>query len=260
MLMTPCLSPDGRLFFYTGQKFIRFSMLHKIKTYFDDFLELVYPTLCIACHTGEIEVADAFCLDCYAQMPFTGQAYMKENDFISHFKGKIDIDHGSALFYFSGNNLVRRMIREMKYKGMSHYGILLGRILGGVLQKSPYYNDLDVIIPVPIHKKKEKSRGYNQSLMIAKGINDVLKIQIDDTSLIRTRNTATQTKMSREERIKNLDNAFRLMDAEALRGKNILLVDDVLTTGTTLLECSKTLLQSPGISLKFVTLAMGSML
>ena len=235
-------------------------MWHNLKNYFDDLLELIYPTLCIACHNREIEVEGAFCLDCYAELPFTGQAYNSYNDFMAHFKGKINIEHGAALFYFSKKGMVQNMIRDMKYKGMSNYGEILGRMMGGVLYDSPYYRDLDVIIPVPIHKKKERSRGYNQSFMIAKGINEVLNIEVDIASLIRIRNTATQTAMTREQRIKNLDNAFRLINPDTLTNKNILLVDDVLTTGTTLLECSKTLFQIPGISLRFVTLAMGDII
>ena len=228
-----------------------------LKQYFNDFVELFYPELCIICNKGEKEIENAFCMECYAELPFTDQAYYKDNEFIAHFKGKIQIEHGAAIFYFSKNSSIQGVIQKLKYKGMSHYGVLLGKVMGEIIKKSPYYKNVDVIIPVPIHKEREKERGYNQSLMLALGINKELEIDIAADNLIRIKNTATQTKMSREERIENLKNAFQLKDSATLEGKHILIVDDVLTTGSTLLECAHTLMQVPGVSLSFVTLAMG---
>ena len=232
-------------------------MLKTIREYLNGFLDLFYPDLCIACHENEKEVHDAFCFDCYSKLPFTNFDDFKDNEFTAHFKGKLEIETGNALFFFVKQGIVQELIQELKYKNMSHYGIKLGEIMGETSFGNNLKENIDLIVPVPLHKKKESKRGYNQSEMFAKGLSKSTGRPISVKNLIRTKNTSTQTKMNREQRINNLKNAFKIYTPEEFRGKHILLVDDVLTTGSTLLECASVIKNIPDVKISFATIAMG---
>jgi ComF family protein len=164
---------------------------------------------------------------------------------------------GNALFFFVKQGIVQGLIQELKYKNKPQYGIILGEIMGETRFGDAIKENADIIIPVPLHKSKENKRGYNQSKMFAQGLSNSTGKPISINNLIRTKNTSTQTKMNREQRIENLKNAFEVSDAEEFTGKHILLVDDVLTTGSTLLECASVINQIPQIKISFATIAMG---
>ena len=148
------------------------------------------------------------------------------------------------------------MIHALKYEENKEVGIYLGEQIAYEIESSQFFNSIDYIIPVPLHPKKEKIRGYNQSLCIAKGIKEILKIKIDSKSLQRKVNTESQTKKNKYSRWKNVDQVFELIDKNRLSNKHILLVDDVVTTGSTLESCISTLEQSEGIKVSIVTIAL----
>ncbi len=235
-------------------------MLKIIKEYLDSFLYLFYPDLCIVCNNNDREVHDTFCFDCYTQLPFTNQENVIDNDFMQHFEGKIEIQHGTALFYFVKQGMVQDIIQELKYRNKPQYAIKMGEIFGAIIKDDSYFKNIDTIVPVPLYKSKENQRGYNQSLKFAEGISKVLSIPIIRNNLIRIRHTSTQTKMTREERLVNLKNAFAVKNPQLFEGKHILLVDDVLTTGTTLLECGKKILECEDTKISMATIAMGELL
>ncbi len=235
-------------------------MLKTIKEYWDSLLYLFYPDLCIICNNNDREVHDTFCFDCYTQLPFTYQGTALNNDFMQHFVGKIDIQHGAALFYFVKQGMVQSIIQELKYKNKPQYAIKMGEIFGASIKEDSYFKNIDAIVPVPLYKSKENKRGYNQSLKFAEGISKVLSIPIISNNLIRIRHTSTQTKMTREERLVNLKNAFTVENPHLFEGKHLLLVDDVLTTGTTLLECGKKILECRDVKISMATIAMGELL
>ncbi len=232
-------------------------MKNKLVEYINNFIDLFYPDLCIACHKEDKEIYDAFCFNCYAKLPFTGFDDFTNNDFTSHFKGKLNIEMGNALFFFVKEGIVQNLIKELKYKHMPQYGIKLGEIMGATKFGQELKQSIDLIIPVPLHKKKERQRGYNQSLMFAQGLSKSINKPVSSNNLQRTKNTSTQTKMNREQRIDNLHNAFRLFAPSEFENKHILIVDDVLTTGSTLLECASAFRNIQGINISFATIAMG---
>ena len=148
------------------------------------------------------------------------------------------------------------MIHALKYEENKEVGIYLGEQIAYEIESSQFFNSIDYIIPVPLHPKKEKIRGYNQSLYIAKGIKEILKIKIDSKSLQRKVNTESQTKKNKYSRWENVGQVFELIDKNRLSNKHILLVDDVVTTGSTLESCISTLEQSEGIKVSIVTIAL----
>ena len=231
-----------------------------IKEYIDSLVYLFYPDLCIICNKNDREVHDIFCLECYSKLPFTNQTNTTTNRFTQHFEGKIDIEHGAALFYFVKQGSVQALIQDIKYKNKPQYGVLIGELFGHTLTSGTTFKNIDLIVPVPLFKEKEAERGYNQSLKFAVGISKITSIPIAQSNLIRTRHTNTQTKMNREQRLENLKDAFTVQDPKSFENKHILLVDDVLTTGATLLECGKQILECKNTRISMATIAMGEMM
>lgn len=232
-------------------------MLKIFNEYLKSFSHLFYPELCLGCQKNDPEIEDTFCLNCYADLPFTHQADIVNNEFIRHFEGKIEIEHGAALFYFIKQGMIQEIIQQLKYLNKPHYGVKMGEILGKIISNSSSFKTIDAIIPVPLHQKKQQERGYNQSDKFAEGLSNSMKIPFLKDNLIRVKYTSTQTKMNREERILNLNSAFKINNPEFLKGKHILLVDDVLTTGATLLECGMQLKLVLGVKVSMATIAMG---
>jgi ComF family protein len=232
-------------------------MLQNIREYLKSFFHLIYPNLCIACNKRTTDINETFCLDCYTELPFTHHSDLKTNEFADHFKGKIGIRFATSLFYFVKTGVVQNIVKQLKYHGKDIYGIKLGQLFGSSFQNSELATSINIIVPVPLHIKKESKRGYNQSLKFAEGIGTRLNIPVSKGNLVRIKNTLTQTKMNNEARIKNMLNAFSVENTFEFENKHVLLVDDVLTTGSTLLECAVTLKDIPGITISMATIAMG---
>ena len=195
------------------------------------------------------------CLKCRYTLPFTGYENHADNPLAQTFYGRVRFHAVTACFFFAKSGKVQHIIHELKYKGNSDAGVFLGQQMGETLKNAPLFQGIDYLIPVPLHPRREKQRGYNQSLMIAQGIHEVTGIPIGDKYLIRAIYTSTQTKKSAEERHKNVKDIFEVRFAEELEGKHILLIDDVLTTGATLESCAHQLENIPGITISAATAA-----
>ena len=149
-----------------------------------------------------------------------------------------------ALLYFKKGTKVQNLIHHLKYKGQTDVGLMLGRMIGEKLLSNTLYQKADLIVPVPLHQKKENSRGYNQSKCIADGIAEVLQVPVVTGLLTRKKNTGTQTKKSRYHRFENVQSVFEICQTWELENQHVLLIDDVITTGATLEACGKILLDS----------------
>lgn len=218
-------------------------------------LNLFYPRVCAACGETLLKDEETVCLKCRYLLPKTGYELNPDNPLAQTFYGRVKFHAVTACFFFAKTGKVQHLIHELKYKGNKEAGIFLGQQLGETIKDAPLFQGVDYLIPVPLHPKREKQRGYNQSLMIAKGINEVTGIPIGDKYLIRAVNTATQTKKSAEERYKNVKDIFEVRFPEELEGKYVLLIDDVLTTGATLESCAHQLENVPGITISAATAA-----
>ncbi len=204
-----------------------------------DLLSIIYPPLCPGCGnilvTGESEI----CWSCLTDIEETGfENNPVENEFFFRVGGLTQIESAASLYYFEKKSKLQRIISSLKYGGQELVGMRLGKHCAHRFAESEFLKSVEVVIPVPLHPSRMRMRGYNQSEEIARGFCEVTGHQLDTTSLIRARRTITQTKKGKQERWAAMANVFRFIEPVE---KNVLLVDDVMTTGSTLVGCAVTL-------------------
>lgn len=220
-----------------------------------DLISLLFPELCQACGThlyyGEKEI----CTKCLYDLPYTDYHLFTENRVAKQLWGRLPCNAAMAMLYFKKGTKVQNLIHSLKYKDQVEVGVRLGNLLGERLKLSEQYRGIDLIIPVPLHQKKERLRGYNQSKYIADGIAQVLQAEVNTTQLLRKKSTESQTKKSRYTRYENMESVFHVNNALLLKDKHILLVDDVITTGATLEACGLSLLNCEIKKLSIAALA-----
>ncbi|MCO5264984.1 MAG: ComF family protein [Lentimicrobium sp.] len=220
-----------------------------------DVLSLFYPRVCLACGNSLFRNEEVICFSCLYHLPKTGFHLLEDNPVARQFWGKIDFASASSYYYFAKGAKVQHLIHQFKYKGYKEIGHFIGKIYGAELLKSPLFNTVSSVIPVPLHPKKQAKRGYNQAEWFASGLAESMKIQLDTTSLIRAFASETQTRKSRFSRWENVKEIFKIDDLGRQAGKHILLVDDVITTGSTLEAAGRVLLQVPGIKISVASIA-----
>ncbi|MBR1514092.1 MAG: ComF family protein [Bacteroidales bacterium] len=218
-------------------------------------LNLFYPRVCAACGESLLKDEDTVCTTCRFTLPRTGYERHADNPVAQTFYGRVPFHAVTSCFFFAKSGKVQHLIHQLKYKGNKEAGIFLGQQIGESIKEAPLFQGIDYLIPVPLHPKRERQRGYNQSLMIAQGIHEVTGIPIGDKYLVRGTYTETQTHKSAEERFKNVKDIFEVHHADELKGKHVLLIDDVLTTGATLDSCAQQLLSVPEITISAATAA-----
>jgi len=208
----------------------------------NDFFNLIFPKLCIACNDALLKNEKIICIRCLVNLPKTNFHKDKDNPVNKVFWGRVDVEMASSFYLFSKKSKVQNLLHNLKYKGVKEVGSVLGELFGFELNSSKFYKEIDFIVPVPLHKSKLKKRGYNQSEWIAIGLSKSMKVPVNIDSLYRKADSETQTKKSRYKRWENVGEIFGLANND-LEGKRILLVDDVVTTGATIEACAQLLIQ-----------------
>ena len=221
----------------------------------DSILNLFYPRVCAACGGPLLKDEETVCLKCRLLLPRTGYERYPENPVMQNFYGRVNLHAATACFFFAKSGKVHHLIHELKYKGNKEAGRFLGHQIGESIKEAPMFQGIDLLIPVPLHPKRERKRGYNQSQLIAEGISETTGIPIGSQYLFRIVYNETQTHKSAEERFKNVQDIFEVRNADQLKGKHVLLIDDVLTTGATLESCAHQLESIPGITISVATAA-----
>jgi ComF family protein len=204
-----------------------------------------------------IDKENFLCLECFDNLPQTNFALHANNPLEKKFWGRITLVSAMSQFYFSKESIVQNMIHELKYKGNKKAGHYFGNLMGKSLLNSNRFH-IDVIIPLPLFEKKEKTRDYNQSEILCNGISEIINKPIIKNNVVRKVFTETQTKKHRIERWKNVENIFLVTNPVDLDGKSILLVDDVITTGATIDACATEILKIKNVKLSVASLAMAS--
>ena len=227
-----------------------------IKDWLDAFLSIFFPRCCLVCGGVLAKGEECLCARCNMDLPRTNYHQMKDNPVEKLFWGKIPLERATSYFFYRRGGDTRRILHSLKYGGQKEIGEIMGRHLAVELLSSGFFEGIDMLVPVPLHKKKEKLRGYNQSEWIARGVSVITLIPVFTSGMVREKNTETQTHKSALERWENVDGIFRVTIPEYFSGKHILIIDDVLTTGATTVACASAFDKVEDIRISILTLAV----
>ncbi|WP_415191113.1 ComF family protein [Psychroserpens sp.] len=189
-------------------------------------------------------------------MPLTNFHSDTENAVHKMLYGRVKLEQATALLHFSKKGIVQQLMHNLKYRGHEDIGQLLGEWLGEELKTLDGYSNIDVVIPVPLHKQKLKLRGFNQVDKFGIALAEALQVDFNDTVLIKTTHTKTQVFKDRMKRNSNETTNFKVINGGALENKHILIVDDIITTGATIEDCANRLLEINNIKLSLATMSI----
>lgn len=209
-----------------------------------DFVALFFPNYCRGCDGPLVKGEQFICTKCLLELPRSHYHVERENPFYNKFKGRIPVSYVMALFKFVKSSRVQHLLHSLKYKDQPDIGRGLGRMYGSDLAEADFKNKFDLIVPVPLHISRKRKRGYNQSEEFGVGLAEQLDIECSDNWMTRAVKTETQTRKSRLNRWENVSEVFVVTKPDVIRGRRVLLVDDVVTTGATLEACGQSLLNA----------------
>lgn len=220
-----------------------------------DIASLIYPRVCNGCGNALYKHEQTICNLCYVNLPRTNFHLLPANPVQKIFYGRAEVKQAASFLSFQKKGSVQKILHALKYRSKPEVGHLLGKWYGQDLKKANAFDQCDVIVPVPLHKKRLRKRGYNQSEHIARGLAEELNIPVLTHVLVKKHFTETQTFKSREERWQNALHSFEIIDPSAINGKRILLVDDVITTGATTEACIYQLNKVSGAEISVASIA-----
>jgi len=229
-----------------------------IFTVFEDLKYLIFPDYCVTCGTLLVQGEKILCTNCWSELPYVYINKIDNNEIIDLIAGRIPVVNAFSLFYYIKDNKFQNIVKELKYKGKKHIGYEFGKIIGRKI-KGTSFEDIDIIIPVPLHKRRLKQRGFNQSEIIAQGISEIINKPVATNIIERIEFINSQTQKSKYDRWLNVEGKFKIVDTNILNEKHIMLVDDVITTGATLESISDEILKhSNSNKISIVTLCLAS--
>lgn len=224
---------------------------------FENIINLFFPKVCVGCNSLLLSSENVICTHCRHQIPITNHHLNPENEAFQKFYGKLPLEFAITLVYYHKKGIVQQLIHNLKYKGHEEVGNAIGDWFSEDLKTIPTIQTVDEIIPVPLHPRKKKERGYNQVITFGKSLSENLQIPMNESILHRKIYSKTQTKKTLLGRIEvNDQSLFDVTYSEKDTNKHFLLIDDVLTTGSTLEACGKALLKIPGTKVSIICMAM----
>jgi len=225
-------------------------------TFFHRLLDLLAPRTCTVCGRRLAPTEQVLCATCNMHLPRTGfQLTPLDNPMARLFWGIIPVERVAALYFFEPHSQAVNIVYDMKYHDHPEIGRIMGRMMAQEFSEAGFFDGIDLIVPVPLARKRQRQRGYNQSMELARGISSVTGLPVNKHAVRRTRFEKSQTQMGRWERQENVGSVFEAQDIDALRGRHVLLVDDVITTGATTTACAREILKAEGITLSLLSLA-----
>ena len=223
---------------------------------FKNIVNLFFPPVCAGCHSFLVSNENVICTLCRHNIPLTNHHLNAENEAFKKFYGRIPVEYTSALLYFHKKGIVQELIHNLKYKGQEQIGTVLGEWYAEDLKNVTILQSINEIIPVPLHKRKLRERGYNQVTNFGIKLSEGLNIAYNPNILVRNVYSKTQSKKNLLNRSEGIDTVFDVLFTEKDHNKHFLLIDDVITTGSTLEACSHALLKIPGAKISIVCMAM----
>lgn len=220
-------------------------------------LDLIAPRTCTVCSRRLSITENSICTVCNLHLPRIGQHNIpfNDNDIARMFWGLVPVERAAALFYYAAQSDTSNILLVLKYYGKHEVGLDMGKIMADELIPAGFFEGIDLLVPMPLERKRQRERGYNQSEMLAKGISMATGIPYTSKAIERTTFKQSQTRLNKWERMENVSNSFRLLKPELLKGKHILLIDDVITTGATMRSCVEALTEAEGIKISVLALA-----
>lgn len=221
-----------------------------------DFISLFYPQICAACDGELLQGEEHICINCIISLPYTGYETQAANLVEQSFWGRVEIESAAAFLHFRKGNKTQHIMHRIKYKGEKELAQYIGGLAAQQITNNVRFTGLDAIIPVPMHKAKQRKRGFNQSEWFAKGLAQKLDIPVLTNVLLKTTATASQTSKTRWERWLNLEEVLTVNHPETIENKHILIVDDTLTTGATIEHCAQALKKAVPCKISVATMAV----
>lgn len=220
-----------------------------------DFVQLFFPKVCYGCHTALEPYEKVICTRCHVEVPLTNFHLEEKNTLKKKFEEWLCIQNATALCYFQKEGMVASLIHQFKYQGIQDVGVFLGKWLGHQIKESPFFSSIQLIVPVPLHPKRELKRGFNQASIIGQQISIITEVPLMENGLIRKKNTQHLAHFGTDERWKEIEDAFEVNPQLKNKAIHFLLIDDVITTGATLNACSQSLLEVSGGKISIAALA-----
>lgn len=219
-------------------------------------MNLFFPKICEACQNVLKDNELLICVKCRHQLPLTNYHFEDPEAVKKVLYGRVSLKNATSLLHFSKKSIVQQLLHNLKYRGHEEIGLLFGEWLGAELKDIKAYNSIDVVIPVPLHKAKVRKRGYNQVTQFGKAIARALDADFSEGVLVKTKRTKTQVFKERIRRWSDQGAQFTIAENQSLKGKHILLVDDIITTGATIEACAQVLSTIDNITLSIATIAI----
>lgn len=223
---------------------------------FKNLINLFLPPICEACKLPLGDNEKIVCTTCRHELPITNFHFNDTDAVKKLFYGRIQLENATALLHFSKKGLVQELLHNLKYRGHEQIGLFLGNWLGGELQNIDAYKTVDMVVPVPSHKKSKRERGYNQVTKFGKAIANALNADYREDALLKIKLTNTQVFKDRNTRFEDIHERFILGNTDGLNGKHILLADDIITTSATIEACALLLQTIPNIKISLATMAI----
>lgn len=224
-----------------------------------NFIDLFTPNICRVCEENLLSNNFLICYDCIYELPKTNlHLHPNDNKITEIFKGRANIEYAFAYYYYGKGLKTQKLIHLLKYNGIAEIGFQVGKLYGKELIENEFIKEIDFLIPVPLHIRKFKKRGFNQSEVFAKGLSEITKIPLNLISLQRIAFTETQTKKSRFKRWDNVKEKFHIGDKESIKGKHVAIIDDVITTGSTIESCVHELEKANVSKISIISMSLAS--